>query len=737
MTKLARLKEKQVKRSAGKHGFGNAEDVDLSGEQLKRWVVNLSKYKLNKDENDVLKLGLNFCPTATSIPVDEFIVATEKACWSVPTAERDSIRAKVVGALKTSKLPKSNINRKQRDALKNLAKNKDILVIGADKGKATVILDKDDYETKLQALLDDEKTYEKLDKDPTPKYKRKLVGMLSELKKEEKITAEQYKYLYPTTENVPRVYATPKIHKPNAPLRPIVDYTGSIGYATSRSLSDILSPLVGNTAQHVKNSQHLSEAVSEIFIEENENFLSHDVISLFTNVPIPKALDIVRRRLNEDSTLKNRTKLSVDDIMDLLEFILTTTYMTFRGQIYNQKFGTAMGSPVSPIIANIVMEHLEQLAIATAPIECKPRFFKRYVDDILEIITRGQEDQLTEHLNQVDDTGSLKFTYECEQDGKIPFLDTLIVRKPDGSVKLLIYRKPTHTNQYLNFQSAHPLYHKLGVIRTLLDRNEKVVTEEPDRVIEESTIKSALKVCGYPEWSFNKVKKQMSKPKAKVNKKTTVSDRKSATSVTLPYIQGVTESVQRILRKHNISSAVRPHTSLKKMLVHPKDKLDSDDKAGVVYEIPCANCKKTYIGETGRKFGTRKKEHKTEADKSGSQKYTRSARKESQSTELKSSIAEHALKENHVIKWEDSKIIARDETRNTRWIRESIWIRRRGGTNQHKHLMNGDEGAYQLSHLYDTLIQRASSSPSDDVSKQTSNTSSGSQHIPLRKTTDV
>ena len=516
--------------------------------------------------------------------------------------------------------------------------------------------------------------------------------------------------------------------RPHVPLRPIVDYTGSIGYATSRSLSDILAPLVGNTAQHVKNSQHLAEEVAEILIEIDENFLSHDVVSLFTNIPIQKALVIVRSRLNADPTLKDRTKLSVDDIMELLEFILTTTYMTFRGQIYNQKFGTAMGSPVSPIIANLVMENLEQQAIATAPIECKPRFFKRYVDDILEIVTRGTEEQLTEHLNNVDDTGSLKFTYECEEEGKIPFLDTLIVRKPDGSVKLLIYRKPTHTNQYLNFESAHPLYHKLGVIRTLLDRNEKVVTEAADKLVEEETIKSALKTCGYPEWSFDKVKKQMSKPKVKpkVNKKTTDTDNKSVNFVTLPYIQGVTEPVQRILKKHNISTAVKPHTSLKKILVHPKDKLDSDEKAGVVYEIPCANCKKTYIGETGRKFGTRKKEHKTETAKTSTQKYTRSARKESQSAELKSSVAEHAVKENHVIKWEDSKIIARDETRNTRWIRESIWIRRRGGTNQQKHLMNGDEGAYQLSHLYDSVIQRAPSSTSDDViNKQTRNTSSG------------
>ena len=105
--------------------------------------------------------------------------------------------------------------------------------------------------------------------------------------------------------------------------------------------------------------------------------------------------------------------------MELLEFILTTTYFMFRGQIYQQRFGTAMGSPVSPIIANIYMDFLEQRAIATAPIECKPRMWKRYVDDVLEIINNGKVDQLTEHLNQVDTTGNIKFTHEQESEGQI------------------------------------------------------------------------------------------------------------------------------------------------------------------------------------------------------------------------------------------------------------------------------------------------------------------------------
>jgi len=103
------------------------------------------------------------------------------------------------------------------------------------------------------------------------------------------------------------------------------------------------------------------------------------------------------------------------------------------------------------------------------------------VDDILEIVKKGSVEKLTEFLNELDDSQNIKFTYEVEQGSQLPFLDLLLNRTENGGLKLQIYRKPTHTDQYLNFSSHHPIEHKLSVVRTLLERSQCLVTEIEDR----------------------------------------------------------------------------------------------------------------------------------------------------------------------------------------------------------------------------------------------------------------
>ena len=666
-------------------------------------MVNLSKYKVTDAQNKALSHGLNFAVSPDNVHesgiINECIIACEKACWKLPAGEASQLRAEVVGTIKSSKIPKQNVSKEERDAIKLLQKEKSVKILGADKGRATVVMDTEEYEEKLANMLNDTNTYMKLDKDPTPKYKKKLVEIISRLEREEKIRPEDKKYLYPTAEIVPRIYGSPKIHKKDNPLRPIIDYTGSIGYNVSRSLADIISPIVGNTCHHVLNSKQLADDLKDIKLEEDEYLISHDVVSLFTNTPVELTLKIIREKLEQDPNLGKRTRLTVGDIMELVEFILTTTYFSSKGNIYQQKKGVAMGSPLSPIAVDLFMEWLEQEAIATAPQHCKPRLWKRYVDDVLEIIKRGEAENLTKHLDQIDPTGSIKFTFEEEKDGSIPFLDTEISRKPDGSLKLSIYRKATHTNQYLQFQSHHPLHQKLGVVRTLLDRKDNIVTEDPDKEKEEHVIREALSNCGYPKWAIDKVKDKRQTPKIK--QKSTKNEEKSKGLVVIPYIEGLTERLSRVYKKHGFSTAMKPYITLRRMLVHPKDKRDPLQTADSMYEIPCKSCSKTYIGETGRIFKTRLSEHQKEAEKQSAKNFTRSQRKTSSSETFKSAITEHVAANNHIINWDAARIIDQESDKTTRWLKEAIWIRSRG-----KDTMNKDEGAYKLDRIYDQIIHK-------------------------------
>ena len=119
-----------------------------------------------------------------------------------------------------------------------------------------------------------------------------------------------------------------------------------------------------------------------------------------------------------------------------------------------------MGSPVSPVVANIYMEMFEELALRMATHQS--RIWRHYVDDTFCMITKTEVKGFLSHLNSLRPT--ITFTAEKEVDGKLPFLDTLLHRKNDGSLDISVYRKPTHTDRYLNFSSHHPRHVKEGIV---------------------------------------------------------------------------------------------------------------------------------------------------------------------------------------------------------------------------------------------------------------------------------
>ena len=128
------------------------------------------------------------------------------------------------------------------------------------------------------------------------------------------------------------------------------------------------------------------------------------------------------------------------------------------------------------------------------------KIWKRY-EMTVKIINQDQKDPFTDHLNSIHPTGSIQLANEPEVDKTIHFLDALVTRTPGGSMKVKVYRKKT-TDQYLNFGSHHPLIHKLGVIRTLYERSDNVITDVKDRQEDSHHINKALQNCGYPPMGF-------------------------------------------------------------------------------------------------------------------------------------------------------------------------------------------------------------------------------------------
>ena len=135
----------------------------------------------------------------------------------------------------------------------------------------------------------------------------------------------------------------------------------------------------------------------------------------------------------------------------------------------------------------------------------------------------------------------------------------------DGSTKISVYRKPTHTDQYLNFQSNHHLQHKRAVVNTLMLRAQTLVTENDDRTREIQHVKQALKINNYPEWMLT-----IPHPKSTTEDTEEPQNEKKIYAST-PYIKGISERLQRAFKSHEVTLIHIPVNSLRSQLVRVKD----------------------------------------------------------------------------------------------------------------------------------------------------------------------
>ena len=299
---------------------------------------------------------------------------------------------------------------RQHRVLRNLRKNKDIVITKPDKGNGVVILDRKLYNNAIEEIISDSSKFEKLNEDPTLKREASLQRFSRKLKQKNFLNKIEYDKLYPSGSAPARIYGTPKMHKfyssDSFPkLRPIVSSIGTFNYNLARFLCDLLSPLVPNDHSCKDTFSFVSQIKNANL---SKKFLvSYDVTSLFTNIPLQETIDIAITLIFNHNPNLNITR---KELKKLFLFATSKTHFIFNSKFYNQIDGVAMGSPLAPVLANIFMGFHESKWLNEYNLN-KPKFYLRYVDDILAAFD-NERDSLNfldflnnRHLN-------IKFTIE-------------------------------------------------------------------------------------------------------------------------------------------------------------------------------------------------------------------------------------------------------------------------------------------------------------------------------------
>ena len=212
-----------------------------------------------------------------------------------------------------------------------------------------------DYKNKMMELLEDKNTYKTIRSDPTPELQKTNNEIVSELFKNELIDKFQKNRLRCSAATAPRLYGLPKIHKTNLPLRPISSSTNVPCSQLSKFVGKILRNIISEK-YNIKNSFELKEKLRDVKLDEEHIFVSFDVVSLFTNIPTYLAIKIILKKWDQ---LQQHTNIPKRQFLKLLNFCLRdNNYFEFNNGFYSQTFGMPMGNPLSPTVADIVLDDL-------------------------------------------------------------------------------------------------------------------------------------------------------------------------------------------------------------------------------------------------------------------------------------------------------------------------------------------------------------------------------------------
>lgn len=573
-------------------------------------VVNLSTIYFAEDEMSVLNKGLKYNLRSNNQKkhlISEILNA-ETAINSLHNDDtKNYIRhrlSKKIYSLTNNTKPNSEM--KIIKQIKQKLIDENCIISKADKGQTLIIIPKTDYNNKVLDFIKANNITE-IDSDPTNKFNTKLKYTLNNNCKNlfNKSETRALKMMDP---NAPSFTGLPKLHKDNIPVRPLVNFTSAPSYRLSKKLDQILRTHIKLENNHsLKNSIEFVNLTESLNINSHQTMASFDIVNLYTNVPIEETLRITKDNLLQNSSLSTQ---AIDELINILKITLKQNYFIFDGKYYMQNNGLAMGSPLSSILSEIYLNDMENTYILSEHNKYanKILFYKRYVDDTF-VIFNGNSRQLNLMKNIFNKiNNNLQFTLETEIDNKLNFLD-LTIEKIDGKLAFNIYRKPTATNHTIHQTSYHPMNHKLAAYNTMIHRMLSIPLSPDCYNSELNTIKYIATANGYESSMIDRL----------LNKKRSQSFRRSLTNLApiqrlensnksaytaIEYGHILHSTLKNELKQNNITLASRTTNKLQRLLSIKNTK----SKSGV-YRLTCSDCPKFYIGQTGRSFEKRFKEH--------------------------------------------------------------------------------------------------------------------------------
>ena len=282
-----------------------------------------------------------------------------------------------------------NLSDDELAALKSLKSNKNIVIAKGDKGNCIVILDKVSYIAKAEKILNGNQFQALINKNYHQAREKELNKYLIELLKEKVIDQKLCFQMQSICSSLSVFYGLPKVHKIGYPLRPIISTIGSYQYELSKYLALAIRCARPHADSYVKDSFDFVKRIKSITLDSENSYTmcTFDVESLYTNVPVEKAINVTLDYMFKPTKLIN-VPFNRNQMKILLELSICNASFRFQDKMYKQIDGIAMSNPLALIIADLWMQKMGQKLNKFD--KNKPTIRLRYVDDIHCLFTISQ-----------------------------------------------------------------------------------------------------------------------------------------------------------------------------------------------------------------------------------------------------------------------------------------------------------------------------------------------------------